>query len=60
LPPRTMAFLLEGRGFVRVEIMRLHSVHENCPIAEDDKSITARFNELFYGPQDYAVIGWKA
>ena len=21
--------------------------------------LTARFNELFYGPMDYAIAGWK-
>jgi len=59
LPPDTTAFLLEARGFVRVEIIRLNSITESSQITENDISTSARFNELFCGPLDYAVIGWK-
>jgi SAM-dependent methyltransferase len=55
LPSAMMGFMLQARGFCRVEILKLHPSREaNAP---DDHELTSRFNELFYGPQDYAVIG---
>jgi 2-polyprenyl-3-methyl-5-hydroxy-6-metoxy-1,4-benzoquinol methylase len=61
IPPLLGRFLAEARGFERVEILELHP----WPVAHRvDTStggdVAARFNECFYGPQDYAIIGWKA
>jgi hypothetical protein len=39
--------------------MYLHAL-EASRMEEAGLEITKRFNEYFYGPQDYAVIGWKA
>jgi O-antigen chain-terminating methyltransferase len=60
IPPLLGRFLAEARGFERVEILELHP----CPVEHVDTGtagdVAARFNECFYGPQDYAIIGWKA
>jgi len=58
LPNQVMSFLLESRGFVEVEILRLNP-SDDLPVA-DDSDLARRFNHYFYGPMDYAVIGWKA
>lgn len=57
LPWQLMKFLAEARGFCRVEILNLHPYPEIYKLTGSD--IAERFNEYFYGPQDYAVIGWK-
>lgn len=60
IPPLLGRFLAESHGFERVEILELHP----CPVELIDTrtggDVAARFNECFYGPQDYAIIGWKA
>lgn len=58
LPSQMLKFLVESRGFARVEVMNLHPA-EIVPVA-GDSDIVKRFNELFYGAMDYAIIGWKA
>jgi SAM-dependent methyltransferase len=58
LPSQVMKFLVESKGFVGVEILKLNPSDE-APIAGDSE-IVNRFNEYFYGPMDYAVIGWRA
>ncbi len=55
IPPPVLKFFLESRGFEQVEILRLNpSIAE--PV-EGDSDLVQRFNKLFYGPMDYAVIG---
>ncbi len=52
LPPKLLEFLLKARGFSRVTVLRLHpndSIQLQDPIVQD----------LLFGPQDYAVLGWK-
>lgn len=54
IPPDLLAFALETCGFRDVEIRRLHPV--------DGKDVTGLPEEVagrFYGPRDYAVIGYK-
>ena len=58
LPAPVMQFLLESRGFQRVEIIRLNPSAAE-PVA-GDTDLVRRFNQYFYGPMDYAVVGWKA
>jgi O-antigen chain-terminating methyltransferase len=60
LHPEMMRFLVESRGFCRVEILPLHPVGKEDRLPEDGSEIVRRFNEYFYGPQDYAVIGVKS
>lgn len=56
LPGPMTRFLLESRGLSRVEVMMLNSLDHK--IVGDDE-LTMRFNDLFFGPRDYAVIGRK-
>jgi 2-polyprenyl-3-methyl-5-hydroxy-6-metoxy-1,4-benzoquinol methylase len=60
LPSATVKFMAEARGLCRVEIMPLHPSAEAMRVEEGDLEVAKRFNEYFFGPQDYAVVGWKA
>ncbi len=57
LPSQFMEFCFEVRGLRQIQIMNLHP-WDSARIQGDDPLI-ARFNELFYGPMDYAIVGWK-
>ena len=59
LHPELTKFMIENRGFVPVSVNRLNPIGKNCNLEENDTEIVKRFNALFYGPQDYAVIGVK-
>jgi SAM-dependent methyltransferase len=56
-PSATLKFLVESRGLTRVEVWPLHPYPESFRLGEGE--LADRFNEFFYGPRDYAVIGWK-
>ena len=56
--PRTLRFLMEARGLDRVETMMLHPSAEQR-VADSDSELARRFNEYFYGPQDFAAIGYR-
>jgi len=60
IPPALGRFLAEAHGFERVEILELHPwpVEQRVDTSTGG-AVAARFNECFYGPQDYAIIGWK-
>jgi O-antigen chain-terminating methyltransferase len=60
LPSAVTKFLAEARGLCRVEIMSLHPHSEALKVEEARLEVAKRFNEYFYGPQDYAMVGWKA
>jgi SAM-dependent methyltransferase len=57
LPSLLMNFLLTSRGLHRIEVINLHA-WDQARIS-GKHALTARFNELFYGPMDYAIAGWK-
>jgi O-antigen chain-terminating methyltransferase len=57
VPSPVLQFMLEARGFARVEVLNLNP-SDAQPVA-GDTDIARRFNEYFYGPMDYAVIGRK-
>jgi O-antigen chain-terminating methyltransferase len=57
IPSVTLQFLLESRGFAGVKVMNLRP-WEAAEVA-GDAEIIKRFNEYFYGPSDYGIIGWK-
>jgi len=59
LPSTIVAYLAEARGLCRVQTMPLHPYAQACRVEEAGLDVAKRFNEYFYGPQDYAVIGWK-
>ncbi len=57
LPSPLMKFLLEHRGFYRVEIKKLNPYEESLRISNSE--LSDFFNNYVYGPQDYAVVGHK-
>jgi SAM-dependent methyltransferase len=57
LPAGLMQFMMQMRGFSEVEIVRLHPYPETVRVSGSD--LADRFNEYFFGPQDYAVVGYK-
>ncbi len=57
LPTELMEFLLQNRGFEKVEILPLHP-WESGRVAGDGE-LVERFNGYIYGPMDYAVVGRK-
>lgn len=60
IPPLLGQFLAEARGLRRVEILELHPWPEAHHVdTRTGGDVASRFNECFYGPQDYAIIGRK-
>lgn len=59
LPPLSAQFLLEARGLCEVRTLGLHPYPEPLRLQDESSEVAKRFNEFFYGPQDYAVIGCK-
>ncbi len=55
LPSQMMQFLAEARGLCNVEILYLHPP-EHGQLRESTE-VAQRFNEYFYGPMDYAIVG---
>jgi 2-polyprenyl-3-methyl-5-hydroxy-6-metoxy-1,4-benzoquinol methylase len=58
LPSAVTRFLVESRGFNRVEVMNLNP-SDDTPVDENSE-LARRFNQYFYGPMDYAVIGFRS
>jgi hypothetical protein len=52
--------MAEARGLCQVQLFELHPYPEASRVQEADLDVAKRFNEYFYGPQDYVVVGWKA
>lgn len=57
LPAVTVQFILEARGLCDVRILPLHPYPDSYKIQAGETELAQRFNDYFYGPQDYAVIG---
>lgn len=57
LPSKLMKLCFESRGFQNVEITPLHPSTEGRFVGNDE--VSQRLNDLFYGPMDYAILGWK-
>ena len=57
LPSELMQFLIESRGFQRVEVVNLHPWDSGRVAGEGE--LAERFNGYFFGPMDYAILGWK-
>jgi SAM-dependent methyltransferase len=55
LHSQMMQFLAEARGLCHVKILYLHP-SEIGPLRESTE-VAKRFNEYFYGPMDYAIVG---
>ena len=61
IPNETLRFLVESRGLCQVKVMPLNPCDpcNHVPEGKEGNALVRRFNEYFYGPQDYAVIGRK-
>jgi O-antigen chain-terminating methyltransferase len=59
LPSLLMSFLAEHVGFSKVEIVNQHPFNPDVLVHEEGE-VASRFNQLFYGAQDYAVIARKS
>jgi hypothetical protein len=59
LPSTLLKFIAELKGLQRIELLQLHPFPEAHKVQEAGLEIAKRFNALFYGPQDYALVGWK-
>jgi SAM-dependent methyltransferase len=59
LPSPLMRFVAEERGLCRVQVLELHPSPPGIRVPENGSEMAQRFNQLFYGSQDYAIIGWK-
>jgi len=57
LPALTMTCILESRGFDGLETLELHPMLAERLKGNDE--IIQRFNALFYGPMDYAIVAHK-
>jgi len=57
LPSALVKFMLEHCGLEQVDIINLHPYGESFKLS--GSQVAERFNEYFYGSQDYAVIGYK-
>lgn len=57
LPSQLMHFLFETRGFQRIEVINLHP-WETARV-QGGAELAERFNDYFFGPMDYAILGWK-
>jgi O-antigen chain-terminating methyltransferase len=59
LPSILFRFVAEVKGLQHVKLFPLHPFPETQKVHGADLEVAQRFNELFYGPRDYALIGWK-
>lgn len=57
LPSKLVKLFLESSGFQDIEVTPLHPCAEGRFVENDD--VSKRLNDLFYGPMDYAIVGWK-
>jgi SAM-dependent methyltransferase len=57
LPPYLLEYLLSNKGFNRIKILELNPA--DILAINEEGELSNRFNKLFYGPQDYAIIGYK-
>lgn len=60
IPSGTLRFLLEARGFTRIQVLPLNP-SDSCNLVpgEESSELAQKFNRYFYGPRDYAVVAWK-
>lgn len=55
LVPETMRFIIEQRGFEKIEIKRLHKYSDFYEVSTEDKFLKTHF----YNEMDFAIIGHK-
>ena len=59
LPPATLCFFVEAHGFERMDVLRLHPYPDSERLEEGEGEVVRRINQMFYGPQDFAVVARK-
>ena len=59
LPSLLAKLLLEAHGFGNISIMNLHPNKVLSKIEDNDSINLKIFNDHFFGPQDYGIIGYK-
>jgi SAM-dependent methyltransferase len=61
LPGPLTQYLLEARGFSRTLFMPLHPYGETSDrLTSGEPQMQRVFNQFFFGPQDYAILAYKA
>jgi O-antigen chain-terminating methyltransferase len=58
VPMILLQFLVEERGFCDIRPLPLHA-YPGSALVENSSEVAQRFNEYFYGPQDYAIVAAK-
>jgi O-antigen chain-terminating methyltransferase len=56
IPSQTLRFFVEARGFCETEVWNLQPYPAAIRLPEDPAGMGDRFNDYFYGPQDYGII----
>ena len=59
LPPEPFRFILESRGFERVDIMRLHPDTHPVDLSFLPAELAGVLAQRLFGPQDYALVGFR-
>ncbi len=59
LPPPSMKYILEARGFINVNILRLHPMMDRSNYSEAFSEELRPIWDFFLKEQDYALIGYK-
>jgi O-antigen chain-terminating methyltransferase len=57
LPGEMVAMIAEARGFTRVSIVDLHPMDRR--FGGEDKVLREQLDQIFHGPQDYALLARK-
>lgn len=57
LPSPLLKFLAEECGLKNITILNINPFPDESHVTGSE--CAQRFNEHFYGPQDYAIVGWK-
>ncbi len=57
LPGEMVSMIAEARGFNRVSIVELHPTEQH--FGGSDPELRGQLDQLFYGPQDYALLARK-
>ena len=59
LPPAVQEFIFEYIGFSKRKIKRSNPYPDSHLLDENTSAASVLVNEFFFGPQDYAIIGYK-
>jgi SAM-dependent methyltransferase len=57
LPGEMVAMIAEARGFTRVSIVELHPMDQR--FGGEDRVLREQLDQIFHGPQDYALLARK-